>query len=61
MQHTVFTAMAFALLLAIAALVRETKLRRALQELLRRLFQHWRNRETPPTDNTARDSRHRGL
>ncbi len=33
-----------ALLLAVIALVREVRLRRALQELLRRLLTHWRHR-----------------
>jgi hypothetical protein len=36
--------LALALLLAVVALVREVRLRRALQELLRRLLTQWRNR-----------------
>ncbi len=37
MQSTLVVALSFALLLAIAALCREVRLRRALQELVRRL------------------------
>ncbi|MGE0756071.1 MAG: hypothetical protein AB7F89_10765 [Pirellulaceae bacterium] len=52
MQHTAFASLVFALLLAVAALVRETRLRRALQDLLRRLFQHWsRHATTPPAQH----------
>ena len=32
-------------------LIREHRLRRALETLLRRLLKHWRNDETPPTRN----------
>ena len=35
--------LSFALLLAVAMLVRETRLRRSLQRLLRRLLSFWRN------------------
>ena len=42
MNVSLLTAMSFALLLAVAALCREVRLRRALQELLRRLFTLWR-------------------
>ena len=35
--------LSFALLLAVAMLVRETRLRRSLQRLFRRLLSFWRN------------------
>ena len=53
--------MSLALLLATVALVRQVRLRRALESLLRRLLSHWRNRvdeETisdDPGDSRARD------
>ena len=37
-----FVCCSFALLLAVVALVREVRLRRALQRLVRRLLAHWR-------------------
>ncbi len=42
MNVPLLTAMSFALLFAVAALCREIRLRRALQELLRRMFTLWR-------------------
>lgn len=48
-----------ALLLAVVALVREVRLRRALQELLRRLLTHWRHRfgkDDTTDDQTAPDA-----
>jgi hypothetical protein len=45
MNLTIYTALSFALLLAVACLVRETKLRRSLQRLLARLFNLWRSPE----------------
>ena len=45
--------LALALLLAVVALVREVRLRRALQELLRRLLTHWRHHFG--TDDTTAD------
>lgn len=44
MNVPLLTALSFALLLTVAALCREVRLRRALQELLRRLFTLWRTR-----------------
>ncbi|MEX1224028.1 MAG: hypothetical protein WEA31_05710, partial [Pirellulales bacterium] len=46
------------LLLAVAALIKERRLRLALQEILRRLITHWRTHEKPkapdhPTRNGA--------
>jgi len=41
---------------AIAALCREVRLRRALQDLLRRLFSHWRPHETLQDDRVDRRS-----
>ena len=40
MQSTLLVALSFALVLAIAALCREVRLRRALQELVRRLVSY---------------------
>jgi hypothetical protein len=40
MQSTLVVALSFALVLAIAALCREVRLRRALQELVRRLVSY---------------------
>ena len=57
----VLASMSLALLLATAALVRQVRLRRALESLLRRLLSHWRTRsheETisdDPGDGRARD------
>ena len=50
LMTTTITALAFALLLAIAALYRENRFRRALQALLRRVFDYWR------TDENHQDS-----
>lgn len=44
MQSTLVVALSFALLLAIAALCREVRLRRALQELVRRLVSYLKGR-----------------
>jgi hypothetical protein len=44
MQSTLVVALSFALLLAIAALCREVRLRRALQELVRRLVTYLKGR-----------------
>jgi hypothetical protein len=54
--------LALALLLSVFALVREVRLRRALQELLRRLLTHWRHRfgtDDTTEDRTASDPDHR--
>ena len=55
-MQTIVTVMSCALMLAIAALCREVRLRRALQDLLRRLFTYWRSNETRSHDSDARDS-----
>lgn len=61
MNQTLVTALVFALLLAIVALVREVRLRRALQELLRRLFNCWRSttREELPRGNADQSGSNR--
>ena len=51
--------LALALLLAVFALAREVRLRRALQELLRRLLTRWRHRfgtDDPTEDRNAADT-----
>lgn len=52
---TVIASLALALLLVVAALAREVRLRRALQALLHRLLTHWRNRfgNRHPYDNST--------
>lgn len=52
MHSALIVALAFALLLAIASLCREVRLRRALQELVRRLVAYLRgnSHETPAAD-----------
>ena len=51
--------MSLAILLAVIALLREARLRRALQVLLRRLLLHWNRHEQEPTDTADRDRDHR--
>ena len=62
MNITLVASLALALLLAVVALVREVRLRRALQALLRRLLTRWRfyshektqsNREVDVDDRPA--------
>jgi hypothetical protein len=53
LMTALIASLALALLLAVVALVREVRLRRALQELLRRLLTHWRHRFG--TDDTTED------
>lgn len=52
MNETPFYVLSLALLLAVAALCREVRIRRSLQRLLRRLLLYWRNvnEETHPPD-----------
>ncbi len=52
MSSTLTVALSFALLLSIAALCREVRLRRALQELVRRLISYLRRsaHEASPVD-----------
>jgi len=52
-----FLALSFALLLAIATLTREIRLRRALQRLVRQLLSLWRSR-AHETDVDARSDHH---
>jgi hypothetical protein len=42
--------MSLAIVLAVIALLREARLRRALQALLRRLLLHWKRNDQEPTD-----------
>ena len=42
MNHTVVASFSFALLVAVALLCREVKLRRSLQKLVHRLLSYWR-------------------
>jgi hypothetical protein len=55
MQSTLIVALSFALVLAIAVLCREVRLRRALQELVRRLvaFLKRSHHEARPVDDAA--------
>ena len=63
MSPVVLTLVSLGLLVAVAALVRERRLRRALQTLLQRLLSHWRRHaqtDTPAAgggdaDGSARD------
>ena len=58
MNLTIFTAMSFALVLSIAALCREVRIRKALTQLVRRLTSYWRNHEAPPShDHRSADRR----
>lgn len=53
MNHTLVACFSFALLVAIALLVREVRFRRSLQKLLYRLLSFWRsniNEEHDPDD-----------
>ena len=55
MTSTLIVAMSFALLLAVAALCREVRLRRALQEIVRRLVAYLKRtaREAHVVDDAA--------
>lgn len=55
--YIVLACMSLALVLAVIALLREARLRRALQALLRRLLLHWRGHDQE-TDAVS-DRRHR--
>ncbi len=46
MHNFILAALAGALLITVLALIRETRLRRALQKLLRAIFQHRRQDDT---------------
>ena len=49
METFVLAALALALIAAVLALVRESRLRRALQKLLKAILKHWRH------DDSERD------
>ncbi len=53
--------MSLAIVLAVIALVREARLRRALQALLRRLLLHWKSNDQASTDTADRDRADRRL
>ena len=55
MLYTLVTAFAFALLLAVAALVREVRFRRSLQRLLHRLLTFWRADAHEPRSSPRSD------
>ena len=55
MNHTVVASFSFALLVAIALLVREVRFRRSLQKLLYRLLAFWRNNVDEDHDLHVRD------
>lgn len=56
MNHTLVASFSFALLVAIALLVREVKFRRSLQKLLHRLLHtFWRPDAHDPTSSSRRD------
>jgi hypothetical protein len=59
---TLVASLALALLLAVVALVREVRLRRALQALLRRLLTRWRfySHEKTRSDSVDPDDRPAG-
>jgi hypothetical protein len=55
MNQTLIASFSFALLVAIALLVREVKFRRSLQKLLHRLLSFWRPDAHEPTSSPRRD------
>lgn len=55
MHLTIVGSFSFALLVAIALLVREVRLRRALQKLLYRLLSSWRSNTDEVCDRHVRD------
>ncbi|MEQ8788429.1 MAG: hypothetical protein RIC55_19115 [Pirellulaceae bacterium] len=55
MNVTLLVALSFALLLAVAALCREVRLRRALQRLLQRIFAYWRPNPHEPHETNDPD------
>ena len=56
MAYVTLAFVSVALLLAIVALIKERRLRLALQDILRRLIYRWRNHATTPTH--SRTDRH---
>lgn len=55
MDQTLVASFSFALLVAVALLVREVKFRRSLQKLLHRLLSFWRQDAHEPTPSTRHD------
>lgn len=55
MNHTVVASFSFALLAAVALLVREVRFRRSLQKLLNRLLSYWRTHVDEEHDLYVRD------
>ena len=55
MNHTLVASFSFALLVAIALLVREVRFRRSLQKLLNRLLSFWRTNVDEDHDHHVRD------
>ena len=53
--YLVVACMSLAIVLAVIALIREARLRRALQALLRRLLLHWKIHDQAPTDTADSD------
>jgi hypothetical protein len=53
-SYIIIASLSLALLFAVTAFIREARLRRALQTLLRRLLMCWRRNETKST-NDSRD------
>lgn len=62
-SYIVLACMSFALLVAVTELVKERRVRRALQQLLQRLLSHWRphastqdrHTDDPPVRDVGRD------
>ena len=55
MNETLVASFSFALLIAIALLVREVNFRRSLQKLLHRLLSFWRSDVHEPTSSPRHD------
>ena len=53
MNHLLVAALALALVIAVLMLVRETKLRRALQKLLHIVLSNWRSNARNPSNDHA--------
>ncbi len=53
--YLVVDSMSLAIVLAVISLLREARLRRALQALLRRLLLHWKRNDQEQTDTADRD------
>ena len=53
MNHVLVAALALALVSTVLVLIRETKLRRALQKLLQIILSNWRSHERNPSNDRA--------